>query len=72
MQEGPQSQGQWCWYTGTPLCPAVASSCGIWPVEGFLPVPSRSCDWGIGSRSARPHWGTLDSPRGWLGASLGK
>lgn len=72
MQEGPQSQGHW---SGTlvPQC-ALRWQSSWWDpaYRGDFPVPSWSCDWGIGSQSARPHWGTLDSPRGWLRASLGK
>lgn len=36
MQKGPQSQGQWCWYTGTPLCLRWHRAVGSGLSRGFF------------------------------------
>lgn len=51
----------------TPLHPMVALS--WW--EDFL-LLHRHIGWDICSQRTQPSSGTLDSPRGWLWASLGK
>lgn len=67
IQEGPQSQGQWCWFAGTPRALQWHQAGGIRPLEGFFLFCRGAVTGILAPKAPNPtggHWTPLEDGSG--------